>query len=49
LVQKALSGLRVFEYYRRDAQEEEKRKPQPVKTTWAIGSMERLAEFKESN
>ena len=35
----------IYEYYRRGAQElEEQRKPPPVKTIWAIGSMEWLAE-----
>jgi hypothetical protein len=34
-----------FELYRQRAQElEEQRKPQPVQTTWAIGSKEWLAE-----
>ena len=39
----------IFEFYRRCAQElEEQRKPQPVQTTWAVGSMEWLAEQSKS-
>ena len=42
---KPFPGQGIFEYYRRRAQElEEQRKPQPVKTVWAIGSMEWQAE-----
>ena len=38
-----------FDFDRRRAQElEEQRKPQPVQTTWAIGSMEWLAEQNKS-
>jgi predicted phage terminase large subunit-like protein len=38
-------GQGIFEYYRQRAQElEEQRKPQPVKTVWAVGSMEWQAE-----
>src|SRR5271169_7067585 len=38
-------GQGIYEYYRRRAQElEEQRKPQPVKTVWARGSMQWQAE-----
>jgi hypothetical protein len=38
----------VYELYRRLAEEaEQRRKPQPVQTTWAIGSMEWAAEQNE--
>jgi hypothetical protein len=40
-----IPGWGILEYYRRCAQELEKqRKPPPLKTVWAIGSMEWLAE-----
>jgi predicted phage terminase large subunit-like protein len=40
-------GQNIFELYRRDAQvAEQRRKPQPTQTVWAIGSMEWLAEQK---
>ena len=39
----------IFELYRRNAEaDEQRRKPQPTKTVWAIGSMEWLAEQKKS-
>jgi len=42
---KPFPGQGLYEYYRQRAQElEEQRKPQPVKTVWAIGSMEWQAE-----
>jgi len=42
---KPFPGQGIFELYRQWAQEiEEQRKPQPVKTVWAIGSMEWQAE-----
>ena len=42
-------GQNMFEIYRQVAQEDkERRKPQPVKTVWAKGSMEWLAEQKKS-
>ena len=42
---KPFPGQGIYEYYRQCAQEiEEQRKPQPVKTVWAIGSMEWQAE-----
>jgi predicted phage terminase large subunit-like protein len=42
---KPFPGQGIFEYYRRRAQElEEQRKPRPVKTAWAVGSMEWQAE-----
>jgi predicted phage terminase large subunit-like protein len=42
---KPFPGQGIFEFYRQCAQEiEEQRKPQPVKTVWAIGSMEWQAE-----
>ena len=42
---KPFPGQGIFDYYRRLAEEaEQRRKPQPVQTTWAIGSMEWLAE-----
>jgi predicted phage terminase large subunit-like protein len=47
---KPYPGQGIFEYYRRLAQAaEESRRPQPVQTTWAIGSMEWLAEQNKSN
>jgi hypothetical protein len=43
-------GQGVHEYYRQLAQEAEKRrKPRPVQTEWAKGSMEWLAQQKKSN
>ena len=46
---KPYPGQGIFEYYRRLAQAaEESRKPQPVQTTWAIGSMEWQAMQKSS-
>jgi predicted phage terminase large subunit-like protein len=46
---KPFPGQWLFEYYRQGAQEvEERRKPQPVKTVWAIGSMEWQAEQEEA-
>ena len=42
---KPFPGQGIFDYYRRGAEEvEQRRKPQPVQTTWAIGSMEWAAE-----
>jgi hypothetical protein len=42
---KPFPGQGFYEYYRQLAQElEEQRKPQPVKTVWAVGSMEWQAE-----
>jgi predicted phage terminase large subunit-like protein len=42
---KPFPGQNVYELYRRLAEEaEQRRKPQPVQTTWAIGSMEWAAE-----
>ena len=42
---KPFPGQGFYEYYRQLAQElEEQRKPQPVKTVWAVGCMEWLAE-----
>jgi hypothetical protein len=39
----------IFELYRRNAEAAERRdKPQASQTTWAIGSMEWLAEQKKS-
>jgi len=44
-----MKGWGSFEFCRRRAQElEEQRKPQPVQTTWAVGSMEWLAEQSKS-
>jgi len=46
---KPFPGQNVYEYYRREAEAaEQRRKPQPVKTEWAKGSMEWLAEQKKS-
>ena len=46
---KPFPGQGIYEYYRQCAQKlEEQRKPQPVKTVWAIGSMEWQAEQKAS-
>jgi predicted phage terminase large subunit-like protein len=46
---KPFPGQGIFELYRRLAQEaEERRKPQPVQTTWAIGSMEWQAAMNQS-
>jgi hypothetical protein len=40
---KPFPGQGIYEYYRQCAQEVEKqRKPQPVKTVWAIGFLHRL-------
>ena len=45
-----MKGWGIFELYRRQAEQlEEQRTPKPVKTTWAIGSMEWLAEQNKSN
>ena len=42
---KPFPGQGIYEYYCRRAQElEEQRQPQPVQTSWAIGSMEWAAE-----
>jgi len=42
-------GQNIFECYRREAEAaEQRRKPQPTKTEWAIGSMEWRAEQKKS-
>jgi hypothetical protein len=42
---KPFPGQGLYEYYRQRAHElEEQRKPQPVKTEWAVGSMEWQAE-----
>jgi predicted phage terminase large subunit-like protein len=44
-----MNSWRMFEIYRRRAQElEEQHKPPPVQTTWAIGSMEWQAEQNKS-
>jgi predicted phage terminase large subunit-like protein len=46
---KPFSGQGYYEFLRLRAQEvEQRRKPQPVKTVWAIGSMEWLAEQNKS-
>jgi hypothetical protein len=45
-----MKGWGTFEHYRRQAEQLEKeRKPKPVETTWAIGSMEWLAEQNKFN
>jgi predicted phage terminase large subunit-like protein len=45
-----MKGWGLFELYRQQAEQlEEQRKPQPVETTWAIGSMEWLAEQNKPN
>jgi hypothetical protein len=45
-----MKGWGIFELYRLRAEQlEEQRKPQPVETTWAIGSMEWLAEQNKPN
>jgi hypothetical protein len=45
-----MKGWGIFEYYLRQAEQlEEERKPKPVETKWAIGSMEWLAEQNKSN
>jgi hypothetical protein len=42
-------GMIHYEYMRQRAQElQQRNKPQPTKTVWAIGSMEWLAEQKEA-
>jgi hypothetical protein len=42
---KPFPGQGIFELYRREAEAAERRRqPQPAQTTWAIGSMEWLAE-----
>jgi hypothetical protein len=42
-------GQNMYELVRREAEAaKQRRKPQPTKTTWAIGSMEWLAEQKKS-
>jgi predicted phage terminase large subunit-like protein len=42
-------GQNIFELYRLDAEAaEQRRKPQPTQTEWAIGSMEWLAKQKKS-
>jgi hypothetical protein len=49
LLVEPMKGEGIFELYRRDAEAAEQRdKPQPTKTTWAIGSMEWEAEQKKS-
>jgi predicted phage terminase large subunit-like protein len=46
---KPFPGQGIFEYYRLLAQDAEQRcKPQPAQTTWAIGSMEWFAQHKGS-
>jgi hypothetical protein len=46
---KPFPGQGIFEYYRQLAQEaEERRKPQPIQTTWAIGWMEWQAAMSKS-
>ena len=43
-------GQGIFEYYRRKAAKlEAQRRPQPIQPTWAIGSMEWLAEQNKPN
>ena len=43
-------GQNIFEYYRRLAEKaEQRRKPLPVQTQWAKGSMEWLAEQQKSS
>jgi predicted phage terminase large subunit-like protein len=47
---KPFPGQGLYEYYRQRAQElEEQRKPQPVKTVWARGSMEWQAEQEKAD
>jgi predicted phage terminase large subunit-like protein len=47
---KPFPGQGIFEYYRQRAQElEEQRKPKPVKTVWAVGSMEWQAEQEKAS
>jgi hypothetical protein len=49
LLVEPMKGEGIFELYRRDAESAEQRdKPQPTRTTWAIGSMESQAEQKKS-
>jgi hypothetical protein len=49
LLVEPLKSEGIVELYRRNAEAAEQRdKPQPTQTTWAIGSMERLAEQKKS-
>ena len=49
MLNRPMNSWGIFEFYRRRAQElEEQRKPQPVQTTWAVGSMEWLAEQSKS-
>ena len=49
VVQEAFPGQGHYEYMRQRARELQQRdKPQPTKTVWAIGSMEWLAEQKEA-
>jgi hypothetical protein len=46
---KPFVGQNIFELYRRDWEaDQQRRKPQPTQTTWAIGSMEWFAEQKKS-
>ena len=46
---KPFPGQGIFELYRRLAKEaEERNKPQPAQTTWAIGSMEWQAAMNKS-
>jgi len=43
-------GQGIFEYYRQEAEKlEQRRKPQPVQTQYAKGSMEWLAEQQKSS
>src|SRR5262249_28782767 len=45
-----MKGWGIFELYRQQAEQlEEQRKPQPVETTWAIGSLEWLARQNKTN
>src|SRR5271169_6129484 len=45
LVQKAIPGLGIREYYRQEAEKiKQRNEPPPVETQWAKGSMEWLAQ-----
>ena len=49
LLVEPMKGKGILELYRWNAEAAEQRdKPQPTQTTWAIGSMEWLAEHKKS-
>jgi hypothetical protein len=50
MLNRPMNSWGVFELYRRRAQElEEQHKPQPAQITYAIGSLEWLAEQNKSN